>query len=83
MILCSPIVDCQLSPVNRQGFVETLPDVAGSTTMDGGLALIPYIYKNKVALTNLQGLQLDGQLLDAVGAEGLATLHEWAVITFG
>ena len=63
--------------------IKTLPDVSCTTAVDGGLALIPYIYKNKVSFANLQSLQLYWQFLDAVGTESLATIHEWATLAFG
>ena len=62
------------SGIDKPGFVETLPDVAWTTAMDGSLAVAPNIYINKVALTDFEGLLLDGEVRDAAGAEGRAGL---------
>ncbi len=51
-----------------------MPDVAWTTAMDGGLAVAPNIYINKVALTDFEGLLFDGEVRDAVRAEGRAGL---------
>ena len=56
--------------IDKPRFVEALPDVARATAMDGGLAVAPNIYINKVALTDFEGLLFDGEVRDKVGAEG-------------
>ena len=58
------------SGIDKQGLIEALPDVARATAMDGGLAVAPNIYINKVALTDFEGLLFDGEVRDKVGAEG-------------
>ncbi len=58
--------------IDKPRFVEALPDVARATAMDGGLAVAPNIYINKVALTDFEGLLFDGEIRDAVRAEGRA-----------
>ena len=60
--------------IDEPRFVEALPDVTWATSMDGGLAVAPNIYINKVALTDCEGLLLDGEVRDAAGAEGRAGL---------
>ena len=60
--------------IDEPRFVEALPDVARATAVDGGLAVIPYIYINEVTLTDFEGLLLDGEVRDAAGAEGRAGL---------
>ena len=42
------------------GLIEPLPDVAGRTAMDGGIALTPYIYVGQLTLFNLQRALLHG-----------------------
>ena len=55
----------------RQGLVleerrlpQSLPDVAGATTVNGGVAVAADIYINKVSGGDLCLLQLHGQLID-------------------
>jgi hypothetical protein len=58
--------------IDKPRFVETLPDVAWASAMDGGLAVAPNIYIYKVALTDFEGLLFDGEIRDKVRAEGRA-----------
>ena len=58
--------------IDEPRFVEALPDVAWASAMDGGLAVAPNIYINKVALTDFEGLLFDGEIRDKVKSEGRA-----------
>ena len=48
--------------------------------MDGRMAVTAYIYINKVALTYLESLEFDGELLDTVCSKRLAGFHQGAYI---
>ena len=54
------IFNLQCFIFNQKRFVKTLPDIARATAMDGGLAVAPNIYINKVALTDFEGILFDG-----------------------
>ena len=64
------IFNLHCSIFNQKRLIETLPDVARATAMDGSLAVAPNIYINKVALTDFEGLLFDGEIRDKVRAEG-------------
>ena len=65
-----------LGALNEQRLPQPLPDIVPGAAADGGLILIPYIYKGHVPLLHLLRLELHGQLVYAPGAQRLAALNK-------
>ena len=47
--------------INEQGFVQSLPDVASRTTVDGRIAITTYIYIREVTFLDFERTLLDRQ----------------------
>ena len=62
--------------IDEPGFPQTLPDIACPTTMDGHISLTADIDINKVALTDLEGLEFDREFRDTTLTEGLTGFHQ-------
>ena len=64
--------------INEPRLPKSLPDVAWAAAMDGGMTVTAYIHIDKVALTDLESLEFNGEFLDTFSTKGLAGFHQGA-----